>query len=150
MGAGPVSIVERLRGTSLSSILLHGMPTQVKPKPAPPAPLTYTDARAEALQVCCQVGLAYEAHDVFNVGDLLRLAYRQGEVAAAARLAAPDTADAIAQAIENPASIVHRTYNESVAAHTTRAVRRVVVHGVPKPREETSIDVSGKNVGGWA
>lgn len=98
-------------------------------------PAEYVDARTEARNLCRNLGLDVENEhwSKAEIGDFIRLAYAQGWVGCETRLASPDMADDIAQAISDPGSILQRTSSESVPRWTVRAVQQVVAHGLPRP-----------------
>jgi hypothetical protein len=101
----------------------------------PPEPQEYVDARTELLDMANLLGfdVSNEHWQSAGVRDFLLLAYAQGWSACAAKVESPDTADAIAFAIEHPARVVDKTHlSEGLVHHVTRAVQRVVLYGVPK------------------
>lgn len=107
-----------------------------EPRPArvPETP-EYIDARAEARDLCMNLGLdVRNAHwDGASVADFLRLAYAQGYVACERRLGSPDMADAIALAIESPELVIDPLFlGQKPEAHVVRAVQQAVTYGVPK------------------
>lgn len=134
---------ERLRSVSMSSVLLHGVarstgvperPGQLRSvQPIVPETQEYVDARTEAATLCRNLGLdvTNEHWDAASVGDFVRLAYAQGWKACESRLAAPDTADAIAHALNDPASIVERNPADTEHRLTVRAVQQAVAYGIP-------------------
>lgn len=98
-------------------------------------PAEYVDARTEARNLCRNLGLDVENEhwDKASIGDFVRLAYAQGYVACETRLASADVADVIAQAIDDPGSVLERTNtSESVPRWSVRAVQQVVAYGMPK------------------
>lgn len=101
------------------------------PEPVP----SYEDARAEAHTASRRLGLLFgrpvEDRDL-SVGDMVTKAYVGGWEACESRMAAPDMADAIAQAIELPASVLERRPGESDRQFTVRAVQQVVAYGLAK------------------
>lgn len=98
-------------------------------------PAEYVDARTEARNLCRNLGLDVENEhwDKASIGDFVRLAYAQGYVACETRLASPDIADVIAQALDDPGSVLERTStSESVPRWSVRAVQQVVAYGMPR------------------
>lgn len=98
-------------------------------------PAEYVDARTEARNLCRNLGLDVENEhwDKAGIGDFIRLAYAQGYVACETRLASPDIADVIAQALDDPGSVLERTNtSESVPRWSVRAVQQAIAYGVPK------------------
>lgn len=68
---------------------------------------------------------------VSMIAEAIDRAYKAGWTASESRLASPDVADGIAQALRDPASIVARFENgEPVECWTVRAVQQVVAYGV--------------------
>lgn len=130
----------KLRAVSLTSVLMYGMPNlngnakvvvEREPEPA-----RYVDARAEALDVLARLGAEPPLDQVYpNVADLVRQAYALGWAACEKRLASPDTADAIAVAIETPQRICadpgYITGTSALRWQVT-AVQQAAVYGVPK------------------
>lgn len=97
----------------------------------------YVDARTEARELCRNLGLDVEnMHwEVASVSDFIRLAYAQGFIACEKKLSSPDTADAIALAIEHPERIcTDPGYITGTSALRWQviAVQQAAVYGVPK------------------
>ncbi|MEV6413880.1 hypothetical protein [Kribbella sp. NPDC051718] len=154
-----MSIRERLRGASISSVLLHGMPTlvggtrvidspglpdgveppstavRVRPAAYPETP-EYVDARTEAAATCRNLGLDItNVHwDTASIADYVRLAYAQGFRACVAKVESPDTADAIAVAIETPEIVISAPGGafRTTLVHQVASVQRAAIYGVPK------------------
>lgn len=128
----------KLRGASVSSVLLYGMPRAL-PGPAPtmvpaPEPEEYVDARTEARQLCRNLGLDVdnEHWDGAGVGDFIRLAYAEGWKACESRITSPDVGDAIALALRTPTVILGGESGLGMPTLVVRAVQRAVAYGVPK------------------
>lgn len=103
--------------------------------PPTPRPPTHGRAWHELHDMCHKLGvdLDHEHIEALTVQDFMRLAYAGGFKACEGRLASPDVADGIAQALDNPGSIVERAWpDEPVARWSVRAVQKVVAYGVPK------------------
>lgn len=96
---------------------------------------SYEDARVEAHTACRRLGLlfgrAVEDRDL-SVGDMVTKAYVGGWEACESRLASPDMADAICQALELPSSVLERRPGESDHQLQVRAVQQVVAYGLAK------------------
>lgn len=96
---------------------------------------TYEDGRAEAHTACRRMGLLFgrpvDDH-VMSIGDMVRTAYVGGWEACESRLASPDLADAIAQALTTPATVLERGPGESDQQHQVRAIQQVVAYGLAK------------------
>lgn len=129
-----MSIRERMRNVSISSVLLHGIAAPYTP---PPETQEYVDARTEARRLCRNLGLdvSNEHWDGAEVGDFVRLAYAGGFKACESRIGSPDMADALAVAIGTPAAIVDRDTHAGMVAHIVKAVQRVLVYGVPNDKK---------------
>jgi len=105
--------------------------------PPAPEPQEYVDARIEARDLCRNLGLdvGNEHWDQASIGDFIRLAYAQGFIACEKRLSSPDTADAIALAIEHPERICTDPgyiTGTSALCWQVIAVQHAAVYGVPK------------------
>lgn len=127
----------KLRGVSISSVLLYGMPHALPAAPQPvavPEPEEYVDARTEARQLCRNLGLDVdnEHWDGASVGDFIRLAYAQGWKACESRIISPDVGDAIALALRTPTAILGGDSGLGMPTMVVRAVQRAVAYGVPK------------------
>lgn len=109
----------RLRGTVMPSILLH-----VDEDPRP-----YDDAITEAFDQCVNLGLDPNPTGEFDASDLIRYAYAQGWASCEKRIACPDMADAIDQAIQDPASQLERD-GATDRGWAVRAVQKTVAYGV--------------------
>lgn len=129
-----------LQGAALLARFRSGEATPAEAElvwvPRAPETPAYVDARTEARTLCRNLGMDVdnEHWDGAEIGDFIRLAYAQGWQACESRLASPDMADAIAQALNTPASILERKAGEPDLAWTVRTVQLVVAHGVPKDR----------------
>jgi hypothetical protein len=118
--------------------LLTAMPFRT-PDSAQPTPETpeYISAREEAADIARRLGLdiSNEHWDQASIGDFLRLCYAQGWKACERKVMSPDTADAIAFAIERPEKIVTEPGYISGTGRLrwqVQAVQRAAVYGVPK------------------
>lgn len=102
--------------------------------PPTPRPPTHGRAWHELHDMCHKLGvdLDHEHIEALTVQDFMRLAYAGGFKACESRLASRDVADGIAQAIDDPGSIVERDGSEPVPRWSVRAVQQVVAYGVPK------------------
>lgn len=132
-----MSIRERMRNVSLTTVLLHGVaaPRGGYPPTRQPETPAYIDARQEARDLCRNLGIDVDnPHwDGAAVGDFLRLAYAEGWKACESRINSPDMADALAVAVSTPGAVVERTpKHQGLVAHVVAAVQRVVVYGVPR------------------
>lgn len=129
----------------LSSALLGSMPIIVRGEVRPPLkavtldrPETpaYVDARTEAAATCRALGLDItNVHwDTASIADYVRLAYGQGFRACVSKVESPDTADAIAVAIEKPREIIDAPGGafRTELVHQVAAVQRAAIYGVPK------------------
>lgn len=97
---------------------------------------TYEDARVEAHTACRRLGLLFgrpiDGGLQQQVGDMVRSAYVGGWQACENRLDSPDTADAIAQALDLPESVLERRPGESDRQLKVRAVQQVIAYGLAK------------------
>jgi hypothetical protein len=103
--------------------------------PTPTAEATYEDARAEAFTACRRLGLLFGRqvdHPQQQLGDMVRTAYVGGWEACESRLDSPDVADAIAQALDLPESVLERRPGESDRQLRVRAIQQVVAYGLAK------------------
>jgi hypothetical protein len=132
------NIQNRLLATIADALRTARPPAILPSESAPAAPAEtpeYAEARTEAAAICRGLGLdvTNERWDTAAVADFIRLAYAQGWAACEARLAAPDMADLIFQAIHNPETILARSnVCEPVTRWTVRAVQQVVAYGAPR------------------
>jgi hypothetical protein len=115
--------------------LLTLLPVRVVDTPVrvPDTP-EYASARDEAATMARNLGLdiSNEHWEHSSIADFLRLCYAQGWKACERRLMSPDTADAIAVAIQDPKAIIAPTGTASTNDHRVRAVQQAAVFGVPK------------------
>jgi hypothetical protein len=125
-----MSIRDRMRNVSISSVLLHGIAAPYTP---PREPQEYIDARTEARRLCSNLGLdvTNQHWDTAGIGDFVRLAYAGGFQACEFRIGSADMADALAVAVGTPAAVVDRDTRAGMVAHIVCAVQRVLVYGVP-------------------
>lgn len=97
-----------------------------------PRPRSYQDAMYEALDQVHKLGLdadlAMPSPAQRDPSDVVRYVYAQGWLACESRLASPDLADLIYQAITNPASIIE--VGDRGTSHQVRAVQQIVTYGV--------------------
>lgn len=116
--------------------LLTLLPVRVPDRPVPVLDTPeYASARDEAITMARNLGLdiSNEHWEQASIADFLRLCYAQGWKACERRLMSPDTADAIALALEKPAAVIPPAWlGEPKTHHTMRAVRQAAVFGVPK------------------
>lgn len=94
---------------------------------------SYRDALLEAEQMCRNLGLDVSPGSeasLVDVGGLVRFVYGEGWLACESRLASPDMADLIHQAINWPGTITDKRIAESDNQHRVRAVQQVVAYGV--------------------
>lgn len=106
---------------------------------AEPETPEYVSARVEAVEVAQGLGLdiSNEHWDQASIGDFLRLCYAQGWKACERRLMSPDTADAIAVAVDHPEKVIGTAPSyigpsASKVGWQVRAVQQAAVYGVPK------------------
>lgn len=129
-----MTIMARLRGPRSTP---GERVTTILDEPCSPAtwsPVTvrragYADAVDESLVVV--EGLGLEVAGPMDAGDLVRFVYAQGWQAAEKRMAAPDKADDIDQALRDPAAVLEQRPGESMHGWQVRAVQAAVAYGVP-------------------
>lgn len=95
----------------------------------------YQDARVEAHTACRGLGLLFGRpldNRQLEIGDMVRTAYAGGFGACESRMASPEIADAIAQALEVPETVLERRSGESDRQFKVRAVQQVVAYGLAK------------------
>lgn len=103
------------------------------PAPAPP-PRSYQDAMYEALDQVHKLGLdgdlAMPSPAQRDPSDVVRYVYGQGWLACETRLACPEMADLIADAIARPADVTPAIPGDRGITHQVRAVQQIVAYGV--------------------
>lgn len=125
----------RLRGASISSLLGERRDPLGDEIQKTLTELKWPGRRSlDARTMCRNLGLDVdnEHWETAGVDDFIRLAYAEGWKACEFRLASPNMADDIAQAIGDPGSILARETDESIPHWSVRAVQHAVAYGVPR------------------